>query len=109
MQELYSLNPNIKWAIAGRSKEKLNNLIDTSKTTHPEILIADVNNQSSLQQAIASTKVLINCVGPFRYSGEKVVKLCIENATNYVDINGETEFVERIHVGYHELAVKNKG
>lgn len=47
-----------------------------------------------------SARVVINCVGPFRYFGAVVVDACKAAGTHYVDINGETEFVERMSVAY---------
>lgn len=52
----------------------------------------------------SSAKVCINCVGPFRYYGEPVVKACIANKTHYVDVCGEPEFMTRILAGYDAKA-----
>jgi len=91
-----------------RIKDVLKSL-NLKKTDYsPKILIANVDDLSSLSKVIGCTKVLINCVGPFRYWGEAVVKSCVENKTHYVDINGETEFVERTFLKYDEEAKKNK-
>lgn len=67
----------------------------------------DVNDPQTVIAVAKSTNVLINCVGPFRYYGEVVVKACIENKTHYVDITGEPEFIDRMYVKYNELAKKN--
>jgi short subunit dehydrogenase-like uncharacterized protein len=44
----------------------------------------------------------------FRFYGEPVVKACVEGGTHYVDINGETEFVERMYLKYNQLATEAK-
>lgn len=79
-----------------------------SKEYIPKILIANADNQESLAQMTQSTTVLISCVGPFRYYGTPVVKACISSETHYVDINGETEFVERSFFMLNKDALKNK-
>ncbi|KAM0672803.1 hypothetical protein OCOL_000069 [Ordospora colligata] len=55
----------------------------------------------------AKARVLINCAGPYYYHGEDVVKACIRNKTHYMDITGETCFVELLIKRYHEEAVRN--
>lgn len=49
-------------------------------------------------------RVIINCVGPFRFHGEQVVKACIEEGTHYVDITGEPQFTAQIAIKYHQEA-----
>jgi len=34
------------------------------------------------------TRLVLNCVGPYRFFGEVVVKACVENGTHHVDISG---------------------
>jgi Uncharacterized conserved protein len=34
-------------------------------------------------------RVILNCVGPYTWYGEAVVKACIEAKTHHVDITGE--------------------
>ncbi|KAH7352557.1 hypothetical protein KP509_19G051700 [Ceratopteris richardii] len=54
------------------------------------------------------TKLVLNCVGPFRLYGEPVVSACVEAGTDYLDITGEPEFMERMELRYHEAA-REKG
>ncbi|KAH9411471.1 hypothetical protein HK407_05g09900 [Ordospora pajunii] len=55
----------------------------------------------------AKARVLINCAGPYYYHGEDVVKSCIRNKTHYMDITGETCFVELLIRKYHDEAIRN--
>ena len=52
-------------------------------------MVADVSNPESLHTLAKRAKVVIDCVGPFRFYGEPVVKACVENETNYIDISGK--------------------
>ena len=61
------------------------------------MVIADVDDEKSLNSMAASTRVLLNCVGPFRYWGEPVVKACIGAGTHYLDICGEPGMYPPIH------------
>ena len=44
----------------------------------------------------------------FRFSGDQIVKACVENGTHHVDISGEPQFLETMQLRYHEQAA-NKG
>ncbi|PVD25896.1 hypothetical protein C0Q70_13560 [Pomacea canaliculata] len=50
------------------------------------------------------TKVVLNCVGPYRFHGEQVVKACIEGGANCVDISGEPQFLEKVQLLYSAKA-----
>lgn len=91
------------WAIAGRDKKKLEALAG-SLETRPAIVTADVADQDSLNAMASLTIVLINCVGPFRFWGEPVVKACIQGKAHYLDISGEPEVIETIELKYHDQA-----
>jgi short subunit dehydrogenase-like uncharacterized protein len=39
--------------------------------------------------ASAWLRLVLNCVGPYRFFGEPVVKACAECGTDYLDICGE--------------------
>ncbi|KAJ3410082.1 hypothetical protein HDV05_004107 [Chytridiales sp. JEL 0842] len=106
--QLPKLGPDFKWAIAGRDRQRLSDLLKwlqiPSGYSAPALLVADVSNEQQLKEVIASSTVLINCVGPFRYFGEPVVKACVETGTDYVDITGEPEFVDKMYVRYNDKA-----
>lgn len=39
----------------------------------------------------ARAKVVVNCVGPYRFYGEPVVKACVNNGAHHVDVSGEPQ------------------
>ena len=109
-----SQKENIKWAISGRNEDKLKNVLQiaakqTKSTTEGvSIVLADVTNEVSLKEMTAKTKVVIDLVGPYTMFGEQVVKACLDTNTHFLDISGETVFMEEIHVKYNQMA-KQKG
>jgi short subunit dehydrogenase-like uncharacterized protein len=108
----HKLPKAFKWAIAGRSKDRLDNIASVlaekyPKTTKPGVVIADVSKRESIDNMARTSQVIINAVGPFRFLGEYVVRSCVENFCDYVDITGEPEFIERMQRTYHDQAVKN--
>ncbi|XP_052768955.1 saccharopine dehydrogenase-like oxidoreductase [Mya arenaria] len=96
----------LKFAVAGRSMEKLQKVLtESSQRTGKEleetpIIIADVKNVSSLEEMCKKAKVVLNCVGPYRFYGEDVVKACIENGAHHVDISGEPQYLEKMQLLY---------
>ncbi|KAF4376744.1 hypothetical protein F8388_025615 [Cannabis sativa] len=96
-------------ALAGRNPAKLTQTLKWA--THPNppppipILTADTNDVSSLHHLCSQTKIILNCVGPFRLHGDPVVAACVEIGTDYLDITGEPEFMELMEARYHQKAV----
>ncbi|KAF9102133.1 hypothetical protein BGX27_011167 [Mortierella sp. AM989] len=100
----------LRIAIAGRSREKLEKLVASLPTTgnpskiEPTILIADVNDEESIKSMCRASKTLIAAAGPFRFLGEAVVVACIQEKCHYVDITGEPEFFENMVFKYYDQA-----
>jgi short subunit dehydrogenase-like uncharacterized protein len=55
------------------------------------VIKADVEDPSSLSEMASKARVVLNCVGPYRFYGEAVVKACVDNGTSHVDISGEPQ------------------
>ncbi|KAK8652536.1 hypothetical protein V6N13_126567 [Hibiscus sabdariffa] len=98
-------------ALAGRSHEKLTKTLQWA--AHPSspppdvsIIIADTTDPPSLVSLCNQTKLLLNCVGPYRIHGEPVVAACASSGCDYLDITGEPEFMEKMEAKYHEKAVE---
>ncbi|EPQ51756.1 hypothetical protein GLOTRDRAFT_80746 [Gloeophyllum trabeum ATCC 11539] len=109
--------PGLKWAIAGRSKGKLDTLVSEISQQYagvapPGIIIADASEtdgEGPLQAVVdmaAATRLVLNCVGPYRFTGEKVVQACIQASTDYLDLCGEPEFIENMILKYHDTAAE---
>ncbi|KAI9495351.1 Saccharopine dehydrogenase-domain-containing protein [Zychaea mexicana] len=110
--EMYA--QGFRWAIAGRNQERMKELVQEYMSKYPgatipepDILIANVVRRDTTDAMAKQSKVIINAVGPFRFAGEYVVRSCVENKCDYVDVTGEPEFVERMQRTYHDQARKN--
>lgn len=55
------------------------------------VVLADVNDASSLENMASQARVVVNCVGPYRLYGEAVVSACIASGTHHVDVSGEPQ------------------
>ncbi|XP_062938804.1 saccharopine dehydrogenase-like oxidoreductase isoform X1 [Cynocephalus volans] len=113
-QEAPGRSSRLPWAVAGRSREKLQGVLERAalKLGRPTlssevgIIICDVSNPASLDEMAKQATVVLNCVGPYRFYGEPIVKACIENGTSCIDISGEPQFLELMQLKYHEKAAE---
>jgi len=101
---------DLRWALAGRSREKLEAVRDRVVAAHPgapapEIVLADVGDPDTLAALAAATRVLTTTVGPYVVHGDPVVAACAAAGTDYLDLTGEPEFVDRSYVAHHEAAL----
>jgi short subunit dehydrogenase-like uncharacterized protein len=101
---------DVRWAIAGRSRAKLAALRDRLAApapagAEPELLEADSSDAGSLRELAGATRVVASTVGPYIRLGEPLVAACAAAGTDYVDITGEPEFVDRMYVRHHATAV----
>lgn len=99
--------PNASWALAGRNRAKLETVRDRLGVlwTQLPLLSADASDPGSLRELARSTRVLATTVGPYVRHGEPLVAACADQGTDYVDLAGEPEFVDRCYVRYHQRAV----
>jgi short subunit dehydrogenase-like uncharacterized protein len=100
---------DLKWALAGRSPEKLEALRERLRAVADdagelELLQADMTDPASLQRVAESARVVVTTVGPYALHGEPLVAACAEAGTDYCDLTGEPEFVDRMWNLHHERA-----
>jgi saccharopine dehydrogenase (NAD+, L-glutamate forming) len=103
---------SLRWALAGRNRGKLEAVRKRLAAIRPELgtlplLDADSGNPASLRSVAESTRVVITTVGPYLLHGEPLVAACAAAGTDYVDLTGEPEFVDRMWLGYHEQAQRS--
>ncbi len=96
----------VRWAIAGRSKAKLDKLLDEfgpAAVGHPQV-IADAQDEDSLKAMCERTRVVVSTVGPYAIHGEPLVRACVETGTDYCDLSGEVQWIRRMIQLYEERA-----
>ena len=98
----------IKWAIAGRNKEKLENVRSKVADKNIPIFIADSFDEKSLSVIVKKSKVICSTVGPYSLYGSLLVELCVKHSTNYCDITGEAHWIRTIIDKFHKDAKKKK-
>ena len=101
----------LRWALAGRNHSRLEEVRDHLATISPaaaglELMYADATDPASLADVAGRASVVITTVGPYLEYGEPLVAACAEAGTDYVDLTGEPEFVDRMWLAHHETAVR---
>ncbi|MBN7769026.1 saccharopine dehydrogenase NADP-binding domain-containing protein [Marinobacter daepoensis] len=99
----------LKWAIAGRSEVKLNQLKSDLGSAAAElpVILADASDEAALTDLCNQTRVVISTVGPYALFGETLVKVCAETGTDYCDLTGEVQWIRRMIERYEESARKS--
>jgi short subunit dehydrogenase-like uncharacterized protein len=108
MMKQYGTNGEVKWAMAGRSESKLNDIKAKHNAQAIPHIIADAANETQLKDMVAQTRVIISTVGPYALFGEPLVKVCAETGTDYCDLTGEVQWYKRM-VDKYEDAAKASG
>ncbi|MCX4528979.1 MULTISPECIES: trans-acting enoyl reductase family protein [unclassified Streptomyces] len=102
-----------RWALAGRDLGKLERLREHLTALDPAcadlpLLRADARDTEAVRELAASTRVLATTVGPYIWYGAELVAACAEAGTDYLDLTGEPEFVDRTYVE-HDARARETG
>lgn len=93
-----------RWALAGRSREKLERVRDGLSGVKPDILLADAGDAAALMDVASRSKVVVTTVGPYAKYGELLVAACAGAGTHYCDLTGEVQWMRRMIDLYDEQA-----
>ena len=105
IQSEYGENGAVKWAIAGRNREKLEGIREElGLSADLSILEVESNDQDSLNAMTSSTKCVLTTVGPYQLYGSNLVESCTKNGTDYVDLTGEPGWMYEMINAHKETA-----
>ena len=102
-------NTSLKWAMAGRSLDKLASVRTALGIPDSVDLVSvDSDDAASVGQMVSDCKVVITTVGPYQLYGEELIKQCAEQGTDYVDLSGEPSWMHET-IAQHSAAAKTSG
>ena len=105
----YKGDSNLKWAMAGRSLDKLASVRDAiGAPADTPLIVADAGDPASLKAMIDQTKSVITTVGPYQLYGSELVAACAASGTDYLDLCGEPVWMRQM-IDAHEAAAKSSG
>lgn len=94
----------LRWAVAGRSRDKLEQLRMALGVPDLALIVADAADAKALDVLAAQASVVLSTAGPFARYGSELVAACVRHGTHYVDITGETPWVRRMIDRHHDEA-----
>jgi short subunit dehydrogenase-like uncharacterized protein len=105
----YKGDANLKWAMAGRSQDKLAAVRDAIGAPKDlALIVADASDPTSLKAMVDQTKSVITTVGPYLHYGNELLAACVAAGVDYFDLCGEPIWM-RQKIEQHEAAAKNSG
>jgi len=99
---------SIKWAIAGRSMEKLAKVekavLELVPTASFGRLQASCDDAASMTAMTRITRLVLSAAGPYTLLGEPVILACLAGGAHYADITGEVDWVGAMKQKYDAQA-----
>ena len=95
----------VRWAMAGRSADKLAEVRDLiGAPAETALIIADSDDAASLTAMCRRATVVLTTVGPYQLYGSELVTACAATGTAYVDLCGEPAWMRHMIDAHHDAA-----
>src|SRR6201991_94261 len=105
----YAKDSDLKWAMAGRSLDKLASVRDAiGAPAELPLIAADASDPASLQAMIDQTRLVITTVGPYQLYGSELVAACAATGTDYLDLCGEPLWMRQM-IDAHQATAQSTG
>jgi short subunit dehydrogenase-like uncharacterized protein len=105
----YRNDKQLKWAMAGRSLDKLAKVRDAiGAAPDTPLIAADSGDAASLNAMIDQTRSIVTTVGPYLLHGNELVAACAASGTDYVDLCGEVPWMRRV-IDAHQATAQRSG
>jgi short subunit dehydrogenase-like uncharacterized protein len=105
----YKGDAGLKWAMAGRSKDKLAAVRDAIGAPKDlPLIVADAADPASLKAMVEQTKSIITTVGPYMLYGNELLAACVAAGVDYFDLCGEPTWMRK-KIEEHEAAARKSG
>ena len=105
----YPAGSGLRWAMGGRSAEKLAAVRDElGAPADTPLVVTDTTDAASLQALLDSTRLVLTTVGPYQLYGNELVAACAKAGVDYVDLCGEPAWMRRM-IDAHEAQAKASG
>lgn len=109
LAEHYRGDRDLKWAMAGRSLDKLKSVRDAiGAPADIPLIVADASDPASLKAMIDQTRSVISTVGPYLLYGSELLAACVATGTDYFDLCGEPIWMRQM-IDAHEATAKSTG
>ncbi len=101
----YGAEGDLKWAMAGRSADKLAEVrAEIGAPASLPTIVADATDPASIDAMVRRADVVISTVGPYQLYGAPLVEGCARAGTDYVDLTGESNWIAAMLVEHQTTA-----
>jgi short subunit dehydrogenase-like uncharacterized protein len=108
---LVKKRPAVRWALAGRSRDKLEQVrselaaIDPAAKDLP-IVVGDSLDRAAMNDVARRAGVVCTTAGPYARYGSVLLGACAEQGADYCDLTGETYWVRAMIDAHHARAME---
>ena len=107
LAERYGVDGDVRWAMAGRSQDKLETVRnEIGAPANTPLIVADSDDEGSLREMATRARCVLTTVGPYTWYGEKLLAAAAATGTDYVDLCGEVLWMREMISKYHEQAAE---
>src|ERR1700761_7916368 len=105
----YRNDSGLKWAMAGRSLDKLASVRDAiGARADTPLIAADSGDAGALKAMVDQTRSVLTTVGPYQWYGNELIAACAASGTDYLDLCGEPVWMRQM-IDKQEEAAKASG
>jgi short subunit dehydrogenase-like uncharacterized protein len=105
----YRDDEQLKWAMAGRSLDKLAAVRDAiGAPADTPLIAADSSDPASIRAMVDQTRLMLTTVGPYQLYGADVLAACVASGTAYVDLCGEPLWMHQM-IEKHQAEAEKSG
>lgn len=105
----YGADGEVRWAMAGRDREKLKAVsIEIGAPMSLPLIEAKTSDSGALDALAHRARVIITTVGPYQRHGEPLLAACVRAGTDYVDLCGEPNWMAAM-IAKYETRAKESG
>lgn len=105
----YPAGSGLRWAMGGRSAEKLAAVRDEiGAPANTPLVVTEGTDPASLKALTDRTRLVLTTVGPYQLYGNELVAACAASGTDYVDLCGEPAWMRKM-IDAHEAQAKASG
>lgn len=105
----YGVDGDVRWAMAGRDREKLKQVaIEIGAPMNTPLIEAKTSDSGAMDALAHRARVIITTVGPYQKYGEPLLAACARNGTDYIDLCGEPNWMAAM-IEKYEAAAKQSG
>jgi short subunit dehydrogenase-like uncharacterized protein len=109
MLQRYGADGEIRWAMAGRSRQKLEHVrAEMGIPDSLPLVVADGSDVQSLRSMVRRSQVIVTTVGPYALYGSGLVAACADAGTDYVDLCGEPAWMHEM-IKEHAQQARDSG